>query len=314
MRGRSIPLLAVLAALGTGCASLPAALVRSGPSDPGVRIPGIDVCDHDSPGEVLLDPDRPVILLVHGCYASGGRFRALARVFEAHGQQVLCFNYDDRARIDAAADRFVAALRRLQARLPAGRITVLAHSQGGLVARRAFVRERTDPIRGDGFTYRLLTVSSPFRGIDASADCGKAWLHGVSLGLTVVVCYGISGDKWNEIHPRADLVKHPGTLVDAVEEHVRLATDERGTCRRTRDNGTCAEDDYVFSVDEQVTPRIDADPRVVPVEVAAGHVEIVGTEGIAPDKLLALLQARGILAATPPEERDAIARLLRDLY
>ena len=110
------------------------------------------------------------------------------------------------------------------------------------------------------------------------------------------------------------LMVQPGTLLPAVTEYVKVVTDERGTCRRTDAAGRCVEDDYVFSTDEQYYHVVDTDERVVPFEVQAGHVEIVGTEGLVPTKLIALLQERGILACTPPERRAEIAQLLRRLY
>jgi hypothetical protein len=307
--------LSILALLLGGCAALPSALVRSGPEDPGTRIPGIDRCDRDSPGVVDLDPDRPLILLVHGCRSSGGRFRALARVFEAHGQQALCFNYDDRNSLRDASVDLITALQALKARLKPRQITILGHSQGGLVARRALIRERRDPLpEGDGFTYRLLTASSPLNGIQASAICGRPWVHFLTLGFTHVICHGISGEKWTEIFPNAPFMERPGTLIAAVTEHLQVVTDERGICRRANADGSCAKLDFVFDVDEQRNARVSADPRVVIVPVSAGHVEIVGTEGVVPVKLLELLQERGILAATAPERRIEMANLLARLF
>jgi hypothetical protein len=70
----------------------------------------------------------------------------------------------------------------------------------------------------------------------------------------------------------------------------------------------------VFDVDEQRNALVSADPRVVIEPVFAGHVEIVGTEGVVPVKLLELLQERGILAATAPERRIEMANLLARLF
>ncbi len=307
-----VPLLACLCA---GCAALPSAVVKIGPDDAGTRIPGLDLCDANSPGIVDLDPARPIVLLVHGCNSSGGRFRALSRVFEAHGQQAVCFNYDDRDSLVDASAELIRAIEALKRRLPPQQLTILAHSQGGLVARRALIRDRADALRtGDGFAYRLLTVSSPFGGIRSSSDCGKTWLHALTLGLTWIVCEGIAGRKWDEIPPGSRFIENPGELLEEVREVLKVVTDERGTCRRMGRNGKCAEDDYVFSLDEQRQPKVDADPRLHPMEVAAGHVEIVGTEGLVPVKLIALMQEQGILARTPPERRERVARLLREIY
>lgn len=312
---RRLPALLALL-LGAGCATARGgALVRVGPEDAGTRIPGIGRCNDEPPGALELDPGRPLAVLVHGCRSSGGRFRALADVFAARGQQAVCFEYDDRDSIEATAARLAAALDALQARLPAQRITVVGHSQGGLVARRALVADREAPLRTRaGFSWRLVTVSSPFGGIRASSDCGKTWLHALTLGVTVAICQAIAGDKWSEIHPRAELVVRPGTLLPEVAEALKIVTDERGTCRRSRPDGSCAESDDVFSVEEQRNPAVDADPRLELREVRAGHAEIVGDATRVPALLLGLLEERGILARASPGRREADARRLAAIY
>jgi pimeloyl-ACP methyl ester carboxylesterase len=291
------------------------AVVKVGRGDAGAPVPGIGRCADGSDASVELDPARPLAVLVHGCRSSGGRFRALADVFASRGQQAVCFDYDDRDSIEASAGRLVAALEALEARLPPHRITIVAHSQGGLVARRALVSDREAPLRTlPGFAYRLVTVSSPFGGIRASADCGKTWLHVATLGITVAVCLAVTGDKWNEIHPDADLVHRPGTLAPEVQEALKVVTDERGSCRRAGADGRCAESDAVFTVEEQRNARVDGDPRLRPSEVRAGHAEIVGDGSRIPDKLLGLLEGWGVLARASPERREATAQLLAELY
>jgi pimeloyl-ACP methyl ester carboxylesterase len=308
--------LAALCALVSACASpRGGAIVRAGPDDPGAAVPGIGRCAQGDGGAIALDPSRPLVVLVHGCRSSGARFRALAEVFAAKGQQAVCFEYDDRDGIEATAARLAAALEALEARLPPHRITVVGHSQGGLVARRALVADRPAPLRPrPGFTYRLVTVSSPFGGIRASADCGRTWLHVLTLGVTVAVCQAVAGDKWTEIHPGSALVARPGTLAPEGAEATKVVTDERGACRRARADGSCAEDDDVFSLEEQRNPRVDDDPRLVVLEVRAGHAEIVGDGARVPEKLLGVLEERGVLAATPPARRAEVARLLAALY
>lgn len=320
MRSGVVPcfraVLALVALAGAGCASVrPGALVKVGPGDAGAPVAGIGRCGHDRDGALELDASRPLAVLVHGCRSSAGRFRALADVFASRGQQAVCFEYNDRDSIDASADRLVAALEALEGRLPPHRITLVAHSQGGLVARRALVSDREAPLRTrPGFAYRLVTVSSPFGGIRASADCGRTWLHVATLGITVAICRGIAGSKWNEIHPGADLVARPGTLAPEVEEALKVVTDERGSCRRARADGSCAESDAVFTVDEQRNPRVDGDSRLRPSEVRAGHAEIVGDGTRIPEKLLGVLAGWGVLSRASPEREEEDARLLAELY
>lgn len=301
--------------LATGCTRNLGALVRTGPDDPGERIIGLYDCEEGRPDVANIDPTRPMTILVHGCTSSGARFRTLAQVFELHGQQTLCFNYNDRDYLNTSATQLALALSELEERIEPGQITLLGHSQGGLVARRALQADLTRPLHTrEGFTYRLVTVSSPLHGIDSSADCGQVWLHVISLSITVAVCLAVTGNKWTEIPPGSRFMTNPSPLVDEVSGHLQIVTDERATCREERDDGTCETDDFVFGLHEQYSDVVRADARVSVVEVAAGHAAIVGENLRPPLLLLSVLQAHGILAPTPPEREPEVVALLGRLY
>ena len=261
-----------------------------------------------------MDPDQPLTLLVHGCRSSVGRFRALAEVFEAHGQQTLCFAYDDRDRIEDVAGNLARTVQLLEREMRSRDITVIAHSQGGLIARRAFTEElRGAPEAPFQSDIRLITISSPFAGIRSARDCGKRWLHGLTLGITMAVCRGIAGRTWREIHDRSELVHNPGTLRSSVRTYLQLRTDERETCRRRGENGMCVESDFVFSLAEQANPAT-VETRTDVQQVRAGHAEIVGNENVAPLKLIALLRREAVLSELPPDREAAFAALLNELY
>jgi pimeloyl-ACP methyl ester carboxylesterase len=274
------------------------------------RIPGLGPCGEGPGRDAVIAPDRPLVVLVHGCNASAARYRSLARVFEFHGQEALCFEYNDRARVSRSARQLRMALSALGDRLGQRELVVIGHSQGGLVARMAVTgHEQVIP------PLRLVTVSTPFNGIRAAEDCGARWLHALTLGVTVAICRSVAGAKWNEIHPQARAVLHPPSLPDSVQDHLRVLTDERNTCRRKAPGSDeCLEDDYVFSLEEQRNLRMDADARVHLTEVAAGHAEIVGNESIEPRKLIGILQAQDIMASTPPERASALKALLDRLF
>ncbi|MBK8260321.1 MAG: hydrolase [Nannocystis sp.] len=277
-----------------------------------VEIDGLTPCTLAStePGE--LDPGAPIVVLVHGCNDSAGRFTTLAEVFEAHDQQTVCFTYESRDTIDIGARRLARALAALEERAPGQPISVIGHSQGGLVSRRALTTalDGEPELQAD---YELVTVSSPFAGIHAARHCGLRWLHGLSLGITPAICRGVAGRNWVEIHSRAAPVQDPGALRDEVRDYLQIRTDERGSCRRHRRDGGCAEDDYVFSLEEQRNPK-SLTTAARGREVEAGHVGIVGDAGDMPTQLIELLQSEGIMNPTPPAQREAVARLLRRLY
>jgi hypothetical protein len=283
-------------------------------SDVTVQIASLSNCTHPDDGELHLNSQEPIIVIVHGCFSSAGRFRSLADVFAFHGQQIVCFNYDDRASLTDSSKELITALEKLSAAFPKPDLTVIGHSQGGLVARRALIEERSDRIAIDGASFELVTISAPFAGIEAAAHCGSKTLAWLSLGLTKPICRIITGQKYREIHQNSDFIMNPGQLNSFVTEHLRIVTDETDTCRNYNDRGECIEDDFVFSVGEQSQTMIDAYPGTLPVLIKAGHVEIVGDGGTAPEKLISVLQQQGYMRTTPAEDKEALAALLTDLY
>ena len=95
---------------------------------------------------------------------------------------------------------------------------------------------------------------------------------------------------------------------------MKVVTDEREACRRRDAAGACLESDYIFSLAEQYQPIIDAYPRLANVQVASGHVEIVGYKGVAPRQLISILQQQGLLAATAAGRESALEQLMVELY
>ncbi len=135
-----------------------------------------------------------------------------------------------------------------------------------------------------------------------------------SLGVNDLVCWIVSGDSWYEITYASEFIRKPGSLAPQVRAHLKVVTDERGTCRRRGEYGQCVESDHIFSLEEQRYPPVASAPRTTDVVVPAGHVEIVGEDGVIPRKLIAVFQREGIVAATPPERQSAFQDLLAQLY
>lgn len=313
--------LACLLVLSAGCALSPyepdPAPIEPGrlpPPDVAVTIPRLGPCT-DSPDRTLrFNSNHPVTLLVHGCNGSAGHFRALAQLYAFHGQQAFCFSYDDRDSLLVSSGQLIGALDELAGHLRERHLTVIGHSMGGLVARKALELERADQWRRQDTTLRLATVSAPLAGIAAARTCGVAAMHWLSLGAIPGMCWLITGDNWNEITPHSEFIRRPGALLPSVQRYLKVVTDERDTCRRTSPDGRCAESDHIFSLAEQYHPVVDNYPQLTNVEVGAGHVEIVGYKDVAPRKLLDILQREDMLAPTPPERRAALERLLAILY
>lgn len=316
-----IAILTVISTL-TGCAT-------SVPTDPAlasidsshlpvpnlsINISGLSPCTTTKNSEIHLNSHYPVNIIVHGCFGSAARYRALAQVFAFHGQQTVCFNYNDRDSLMKSSSELIDAISELNAKMENRQMTVIGHSQGGLIARKALVKERHDKSIAGDTSLRLVTISAPYAGISAADHCASSTARILSLGLVVPICKIISGDKWYEITQPSPFIQKPGELLDLVSSHLKIITDETGTCRKYSENGICIKDDFVFSVKEQYFEYIDASSRVENIEVSAGHSEIVGDYRIIPTKLIRLLQSKRILRNTPQAQEESLSRLLSRLY
>ena len=277
-----------------------------------LKIPGLTPCTDNPDHSLHLTSGQPVHVLVHGCFGSSGQFRGLSQVLAFHGQQTVCFTYDDRARLTQSATKLRGAIDLLAEQTQAPQITVIGHSQGALVARKSLTDLHLAP-PNRRTELRLVTISGPFDGMAVAQTCGRTWLYPLTLGLLPLSCYAGTGAKWADITHSSHFIREPGTLVPEVSKFLKIDTDERGTCRR-EEGGRCVEEDEVFSLAEQRNSTVEADRRARRVEVRAGHVEIVGDKRVAPMKLIAILQEQGAILPTAPERLSAFNQLLARIY
>jgi pimeloyl-ACP methyl ester carboxylesterase len=310
-----IALLGLLAGCATREAKSPGDLepVRQLASDITLKIPGLGPCTDNPDRSLRLDSTQPIQLLVHGCFGSSGQFRGLSQVLAFHGQQSACFTYDDRARLAQVAEDLRQAVNELAALSGVPQITVIGHSQGALIARKAMSTSSDTDLPGRPVDLRLVTISGPFSGIEAARTCGRTWLYPLTLGLLPLSCYVATGPKWADITYSSRFILEPGVLDRRVVSYLKIDTDERGSCRRM-EGGRCVEGDDIFSLSEQRNSLVDSSPRTNRVQVRAGHVEIVGDKRVAPTKLIAILQAQGVLNPTPPMRLPALSQLLSLVY
>jgi len=306
----------------SGCATAPNKPVlpatdqsRLPPADPGLIIPGLGPCTNNPDRALRLNSQQPVTVLVHGFRSSTGNFRALAEVLAFHGQQTACFDCDDRNNLMRNSAQLAAALDTLAGQQRNKQITVIGYSLGALVSRKALVATRPDPMQDKDARLRLVTISGPFAGISSAQRCESPTLftRPVTLGLEEQLCGIESSDKWHELTPASDFIRQPGELRKQVVSHLKIDTDERGACYRNTD-GSCKEQDYAFSLEEQRFAPVDKAALAKVVEVKAGHAEIVGIQHNAPLKLIGILQEYGILNQTDEKQKAAFDQLLARLY
>lgn len=316
LRAFLVALSLLLGACASGIRPEPAERIEAGkvpPPDAVLDIPGLGPCTDSADRSLRLNRSEPVKLMVHGCRGSAGEFRALAQVFAFEGQQSACFSYDDRDALDDAAAQLRRALKDLNAAAPEASLTVIGHSQGALIARRALSDHPLAENLQDLPAAELVTISGPFAGIAAARPCGWTWLHTISLGLTAVSCQIATGSKWRDITDNSAFIRKPGALSPQVSRYLKIDTDERQTCRREA-GGRCVESDEIFSLAEQRLEGVGDDARLKRLELKAGHVEIVGDRNVAPLKLISALQQEGVLKPTLPARQAAFTRLLGKLY
>ena len=282
--------------------------------DVAVEIEHLGPCTDSPDRTVRFNSTYPIAVLVHGCKGSAGHFRALAQLYAFHGQQAICFSYDDRDSLVRSSGQLIHALDQLAGHVRGHGVTVMGHSMGGLVARKAMERDRSGEWQRNDVSVRLATISAPLAGIAVASACGSTAVQWLSLGVVPGLCWVVTGDNWYEITSASDFIRQPGPLMPSVQRYLKIVTDERDTCRRRSESGRCLESDEVFSLAEQYQPVIDKYPQLTNIEVGAGHVEIVGYKQSAPRKLLGILQEQGWIAPTPPERRSALERLLAELY
>lgn len=279
-----------------------------------LQIDGLKHCNNTSDNRIHLNPDEPLTIIAHGCFASAGQFKTLADVYGLYDQQAICFEYDDRKSLEETSGELVSALNKLSNENPNQSLHVIGHSQGGLVARRALTVDREDEKKVATKQLQLTTISSPFNGIEISSHCGITPLRILSLGIVDLICYAVTGEKYQQIPPNADFIEQPGELVASVSQHLVIKTDERNTCRRTNDEGVCLEDDYVFSVNEQSNNQVDNRANTDLVTVQAGHVEIVGNGDSVPTDLISILKDQQLLIDNGTIDQLEQARLIQQLY
>lgn len=224
-----------------------------------------------------LDPRRPVAIWVHGYDPAPGEADPLLRDLQRRGYQVVRFRYDWEQRMDTSADALVRALRALRAEYSLRGLTVVAHSQGGLISRKAMTVGREPTLAGD-VPIDLVTIASQFPGYGAA---------NMTYLLPKVNIFGVKASH-RDLRSWSPFIRHPGAL-GANVRHVKVETRERG--KRRLENGRLVDD---CSAPRQPQPEVDADPRLVhKASLDLGHVGVLRDErGRVPDALRAVLDAQ----------------------
>lgn len=268
-------------------------------SDAEVNIANLGRCTESKGSTFRFNSNYPITVLVHGRYSAVKKFSMLAQLYAFHGHQTVCFSYRDRDSLILSADKLISSLQQLMSVSNNKSISIIGHSLGGLIARKALENRKLNNLSGSGVNVKLITVAAPFAGVAAAQPCAYRTLNWLSLGIIPGICWVISGDNWYEITSNSDFIKYPKPLSPSVQRYLKVVTNEQNRCRRKNKLEKCIESDYVFGLSEQYNPVIDSYPQVTNIQVDAGHVEIIGNKQLSPLKLLAILQQEDMLSAKP---------------
>lgn len=154
------------------------------------------------------------VLLIHGIYCNRAVWWQLRRRLLAAGAgPILAINLEPAgAAIDTHMPVVRRALERLQALVPNGSITIVAHSMGGLVARGVCLAAA----RGAPPVARIVTIATPHYGsrhawLCVSGACremrpGSAWLRRLQSAETHTEIVAIHSVDDNLVAPRSSAV------------------------------------------------------------------------------------------------------------
>ena len=224
---------------------------------------------------------RQVAVVVHGINPDHADLDPLCRDLAGRGYTVVRFVYDDSERLHRSAARLRSALAQLQRTWGPQKLRVVAHSMGGLVARRALTQDplpsppespeaaqgRVDALQGP---LTLVTVASPFGGF-TSANFSR-------------LDFGLGRAVYRDLGSSSKFIRKPGQLASGVT-HVKVETQEQG-----KSLASGASDESVLQK-SQSQATVDANARLV-YRIDRGHVGSVNQSGKLPGEV------RGILTRT----------------
>jgi len=163
------------------------------------------------------DPARIPVVFVYGMMGTPTQFESLVAGLDRSKFQPWIFHYRTGDRLDASADALWRGLSLARRRFGARRVILVAHSMGGLVARRALNLWMDDAAGSQ--TERVpcfVTIASPLGGHPAAAR-GAAAPRGVPA--------------WTDLAPGSAFLQalHTPPLPDSVRYFLVTATGQDGT-------------------------------------------------------------------------------------
>jgi len=109
------------------------------------------------------DPKKIPVIFVHGIGGTPRSFKPIIESLDHRRYQAWVYSYPSGLPIDSAAQGLADLTDRLQRHYGFKKVHVVAHSMGGLVARRSVQRTAND--LGKNYIASLTTISTPWNGV-----------------------------------------------------------------------------------------------------------------------------------------------------
>ncbi len=237
-----------------------------------------------------IDPSKPVIVMIHGVNGESSHFDKL-EAEESKSHNVFRFVYDKKASalvgpafdgvtegfasdtddLEELADKFADAVIKLRDEFGITQVTVVAHSMGGLIARRAMVLGRNKTLANSGIEVTFLSVGTPYGGFFFANFNPLFWLSETTYAPGVFYARVASGSTY---------ITAPGSLGSNIHM-VKVELLEKG------DDFAVSPSDQVLNPENQSNPVVDSDPQLIQgsgfgggiVSLKAGHVGALTNAG-----------------------------------
>jgi len=189
------------------------------------------------------DPNKIPVIFIHGAAGSPQDWRYAMEKVDRKRYQVWFYFYPSGARLENAAFALNEGVEQLHERYHFNRLHVVAHSMGGLVARRFVVMNAVE--KGHSYINTFLSFSTPWNGHEAAA-------MGVKWAPTVV-------PSWYDMKQGSDFLTHlyDRKLKGRVNHHLFYSH------RAKRSAMMPAENDGTVSVASELRPEAVKDAASV---------------------------------------------------
>lgn len=200
------------------------------------------------------DPARRPVLLVYGIGGTPQDWRYFCYHFDRKRYQVWFLHYPSGMRLERVARAMATGLELLRERYGFAQCDVVAHSMGGLVARRAI--EEAAIATGPGFVPRFVSISTPWGGHAAATGGIRHLKKPVPSWLDVAPDSQFLNELYSNPFPQ-------------VTRHLLIYGSKPGGPFWLK-----GENDGVVTVESETDPRVKKAARSV-VHLPYGHVEIL---------------------------------------